>query len=385
MNHKLLVIAPSLGVVSRGAETFTYEIIQRLAKSWDITVISGAPIDWGIGGIETVLCPDFSPGYLQPIIKKFYSKLVSLRNAVVVGPFFKFTLKIIDRIYYLHPDVLLQWKFSLYLGRIKFRPAKSGIIFPQNGLMGVKYATKVRNLNPIKIAYTGHGGIGIGEKLILKESPDAYIAISSAASKWASTFCPNVSYIPNGVDITRFQLALKKQESKFIHILSVGALTEYKRHSLTIKAAAAIPNAFLTIIGSGELLGELSEEGNRLLSGRFEILNASYDEMSKIYRNADVFVLPSLNEPMGIVYLEALASGLPVVAPNDSVRREVLGDFGSYVDVTNIDGYAQAILLAHQCNSAEKSLARRSYVESHYSWDAIADRYHQLFLSLLKK
>ena len=64
------------------------------------------------------------------------------------------------------------------------------------------------------------------------------------------------------------------------------------------------------------------------------------------YGAADCFTLPSRTESFGLVYLEAMACGLPVVAPDDAVRREVIGDAGLLCDVTDAAAYSGALSAA---------------------------------------
>jgi glycosyltransferase involved in cell wall biosynthesis len=69
-------------------------------------------------------------------------------------------------------------------------------------------------------------------------------------------------------------------------------------------------------------------------------------EMPSWYAAADCFTLPSRTESFGLTYLEALACGRPSVAPDDDVRREVIGEAGICCDVTDPEAYAGALAAA---------------------------------------
>jgi len=103
--------------------------------------------------------------------------------------------------------------------------------------------------------------------------------------------------------------------------------------------------------------------------------------MPKYYRAANIFTLPSWSyEAFGIVYLEAMASGIPVVATDDELRREIVGDAGILVDPTDLDSYANALKKALSIDWGNKP---RIQAEK-FDWDKIAKKYEKLFENLIK-
>jgi glycosyltransferase involved in cell wall biosynthesis len=100
-------------------------------------------------------------------------------------------------------------------------------------------------------------------------------------------------------------------------------------------------------------------------------------EYLDVYRRATAFVLPSLYEPFGIVFLEAMAWGLPCVVANRCAMPEIVDDgtTGRVVDPTDRDALAGALLeltdpaVAHRMGGA----ARRR-MEERFTWDAVAER-----------
>ena len=97
-------------------------------------------------------------------------------------------------------------------------------------------------------------------------------------------------------------------------------------------------------------------------------------DIPELMRGMDLFVLPSLREGISNTILEAMASGLPVVATDDPIRREIVGDAGLFVDPTDINAYAatlQKTLDTNWGNKPRKQAAK-------FSWDLIARKYHQL-------
>jgi glycosyltransferase involved in cell wall biosynthesis len=115
-------------------------------------------------------------------------------------------------------------------------------------------------------------------------------------------------------------------------------------------------------------------------------LKVSYEELNEVYRMADVFTMVSeSSEEFGIVNLEALASGLPVVATDDKLRREILGEYGIYVkDVWGqdyVDNLKKALL---EVTNLAKKQRPEKWLEQ-FSWDRIANDYLSVFTELQKR
>ncbi len=184
--------------------------------------------------------------------------------------------------------------------------------------------------------------MGCDDRLNLYALPNTFIALSTKALDWANKINPLVKsvYIPNGVDLDRFTAKPKAKSQKIKTVLSVGAFTEQKRHELVIRAVSKIKNVKLIIAGGGgDKLEDIKILGEQLLGkNNFEIIQTTNDKMPQIYNKADVFTLASRpSESFGIVIVEALESNLPVVATDDPIRKEIVGDAGLFVDPTDTD------------------------------------------------
>ena len=106
-----------------------------------------------------------------------------------------------------------------------------------------------------------------------------------------------------------------------------------------------------------------------------------YQEIPAYYRSADLFVLPSWDrEAFGIAYIEAMASNLPIVAPDDPPRREIVAEAGILVDVSNTEAYSKAMREALKKDWGD--LPRRQAEK--FSWGRVADQYNQLFEKLIR-
>lgn len=142
------------------------------------------------------------------------------------------------------------------------------------------------------------------------------------------------------------------------------ALTQLRREYL--------PNLQLTVVGPDKwpLDGDVPE-GVVFLGSR------SPTEVARLYREHDLFVMPSRFEPFGIVFIEALAHGLPVVARSDFAMPEIIepGRNGALVDSDNPAELASAIVAVLEDHAVREFTARNAKeIRAKYSWEAVAGR-----------
>lgn len=261
------------------------------------------------------------------------------------------------------------------------------LVMPMNGRFQALKASLGRLVGDYRIVMGGHAGIGIDDLWnIIAVKPDVFVALTENEKIWAKKYAwgSKIIKIPNGIDIEKFKSKGEKLDIKLRGpvVLSVGALVWYKHHERTIEAVSLIPEASLLLVGRGELKDKLSGLGRKKLGGRFKIIEVDYQEIPKVYRSCDLFTLPSWDrEAFGIVYLEAMASNLPVVAPDDSSRREIVGDAGILVDTSNRYLFADAITKALRKNW--DNMPRKQAEQ--FSWDIVAKEYEKVINELVGK
>lgn len=265
----------------------------------------------------------------------------------------------------------------------KIIKGKFNLVIPTNGRLQALKVSLGRLIGGYKTLIAAHAGIGRDEIWNLLTLPHIYVALTDFELNWAKKYnlLSKLVKIPNGVDLEKFKPLTKNSLNlRAPVILSVGALDWYKHHDLVIAAVSKLENASLIIAGKGPEKAKLENLGLQLLGEkRFKIVDIEYHKMPELYKNADLFTLPSWNrEAFGIVYLEAMASNLPVVAPNDSTRREIIGDAGILTDVDDPQKYANALNEALKKNWG--NTPRRQ--AENFSWDKIAARYKDLITKI---
>lgn len=203
-----------------------------------------------------------------------------------------------------------------------------------------------------------------------------------------------IEVIPNGIDLQRFkptQLADKGANDLF-RILCVARLVDRKGIQDLIQAADLIrqqrQNFKFTFVGRGEkeseFRGLVAEKG---LDEWIKFAGAVlHNEMPAVYNQADVFVLPSLNEGMSNAILEAMASALPIITTYTGGTAEMLRGNGILIPKQAPDALAAAIIELWdnydlRCNMGRRS---RSIAET-MLWPRVAAAYLSMYERALSK
>lgn len=178
------------------------------------------------------------------------------------------------------------------------------------------------------------------------------------------------------------RLTIEKRESKPAKIIFVGRLIEKKGVMLlldAVKKMSAHADFILEIYGDGNLREKAESfiEKNSLADRVTVCGSVPHAEISSVYRNADVFVMPSLRETSGNVALEAMAHKLPVVALDMSVCSEFKKHgCGLFVDIHQsreeiIEDFACKLETLVTSPELRNELGRNGYdyANSEFTWD----------------
>jgi sugar transferase (PEP-CTERM/EpsH1 system associated) len=235
----------------------------------------------------------------------------------------------------------------------------------------------------------------------------SFVTVSEDLSRWLVTTvgvsADKVVCIPNGVDTTAFseptydsvtgqrsrRLGLGLQPQSIV-VGTVGRLDPVKDHLTLLEAFARLSdpvrNLELVIAGEGPLRVTLERRIEKLeLTGRVHLLGHRND-VPAVLREIDLFVLPSLAEGMSNTVLEAMATGLPVVATRTGGTPELVvhGVTGTLVPV----GDAAALAAALEVYRREPHLrelhgkAGRQRAVEDFSVDRMVCAYRNLYLGL---
>lgn len=155
----------------------------------------------------------------------------------------------------------------------------------------------------------------------------------------------------------------------------VGKFTDFKGIDVLLKAAAiyekALPGIHTVLVGHGQLWDEMHALRDELdLQGVEFLGHQPQSKVARVYNAADVSIVPSRIEPFGLVAVEALACGTPVVATNAGGLPDFINDtVGDLVPVGDHEALAQAIINEIQAGSkTTKGKFAAQYALDDYSW-----------------
>lgn len=225
---------------------------------------------------------------------------------------------------------------------------------------------------------------------------DARLAVSHAARRFASRyFDADYRVLPNGVDPSRFHPRVPAlpddDDSGAPTILFVGRFYPRKGFPILLAAlpriAARIPGARLLVVGDGPLDPWYRALARRAPCDVRFLGELSWADIPRAYGSADVFVAPSTgSESFGIVHLEAMASGVPIVASDIEGYREILDPGREALLFPNRDerSLADAVIRVLRDPELARSMAAAGRRKAErYAWSEIARNLDSFYLELV--
>jgi len=231
----------------------------------------------------------------------------------------------------------------------------------------------------------------------------AYADLKIAISEDIAKKCRKDGYIPKiitpGIDLDRFNIRVdgseirkKYAKEKDKLVLTVARLDPRKDSLTLIEAACNVcrinPRIQFIIAGEGSEKEKIEKriEELKLTENVFLIGFVPEETLPQYYRASDVFALPTLYEGFGIVYLEAMASGVPIVSTTVPAVPEVVGDAGILVPPKRPDLLAEGILkILENKQLADDFIEKGLEKAQKFDWNSIIDKLEEEYSAMVEK
>ena len=346
------------------------------------------------GGAETLaleLSKVFSKYYDVHVVTKWHERLnenenlgfkiygVKIKSKLFGIKFFETINNFITEIKKIDPDIIYA------------RP------FTPSGFISTSYSKKYAV--PVVTQCDGGdirpGWLNPYEKLIVKKVIKDSTRIISSSEEMKNIIArdferKDVVMIPNGINLKEFNTAkpmiLKYPKPR---ILFVGRMDEMKGTEYLIKAFLDIKyktKGSLLLIGNGPLKNELSlkyeNNKNVVFLGAID-----HKYIASYMKASDIFVLPSVDEAMPVVLMEALASGLPIVASKvGGIPELIKKENGILTKPRNTKSISDAILKLLKNKKVMVAMSKRNKEKVKLkSWETVCKSYKRIFDSLINK
>lgn len=200
-----------------------------------------------------------------------------------------------------------------------------------------------------------------------------------------------ISVIYNGIDVSEFRPDLNRtKDGNGLRIVCVSRLIERKGIKYLIEAIGKLRDKDIKLVLVGE--GNQEEELKKLTQdlGISNIVDfkgyISHDNIADIYKESDVFVLPSLNEGMSNALLEGMASGLTVIVTNTGGTVELVDGNGIIVPMGDSDAIVEAIrrLMDYPDERKRMNMKSRKIAEL-MDWKAVGESYLKVYEDVILK
>jgi len=363
---KIFIICSGLGHIQRGFESFAQECFETLLKesSLDITLFKGG----GESHSKAIKLWSF-PREAWSAIQ--LGKATG-RNAYFIEQV-SFTFSLLPYIHREQPDVIY---FS--------DGAVGNILWHWRRLTKQRYKLLLSNGGPYYppfLPYCDH---------VQQVAPTHFQAAVDRGIPAAKQ-----SLIPYGINISKTLQILSKPEREVRRrqlglpenrpvILSVGAINKFhKRMDYVIREMASLPEPrpYLLLLGQQETEShEIVQLGNGLLGAdNFQVKTVAFNKVADLYRVGDAFVLASLSEGFGRVFLEAMSYGLPCLAHDYEIPQFILGEEG-YLANFELTGSLAGLIrqVLAEGDDESKRYLRHHKIYERFSWEKLQQAYIEM-------
>ena len=274
---------------------------------------------------------------------------------------------------------------------LKIQTIKPDVFHAQSLLCGIPAVVAKKSLKIPYVVWGQGSDIYLPDRFTqmtsksILQNADAVLALTEDMKQKMREICDrDISVVPNGIDLKRFEISSgEKKEGSAKTIIFVGRLHPVKGVQYLIEAMAIVhqqmPDVKLVIVGDGVERARLEELAEKLnLNGCIQFAGqVPQESIPRLMHQADVFALSSLSESFGIVNLEAMAAGLPIVATNVGGIPDIVeeGVNGFLINAKNPEEIAERVLILLQNDEMREEISANNREKAElYTWDKVTTK-----------
>ena len=203
----------------------------------------------------------------------------------------------------------------------------------------------------------------------------------------------NLHVIPNGCDLTNFEYEKVEKSSSEFNLISVGSFHWYKNHKFLLKVMKRLnekgfKDIKLTFLGDGAMREELEAYTNENNLRNCVTFKGYVDNTTEHLNRANVLVHSAIDEPFGLVLLEAMSCKLPIVAFRSGGIPEIVQHerTGFLTAVNDVETFVSYVLELKESAQLEKHMGNRgSEVVQQFSIENYVEQVEDLYHRLLER
>ena len=191
-----------------------------------------------------------------------------------------------------------------------------------------------------------------------KKANNNFISISRDTTSFSIKYLPkkiakNIFHLPNAIDTEKFNPQFKTHNKK-LKLITIGSLVTKKNHRFLIEVVHQLvlqnKDVELTIIGDGKLKKELQNRIKELNLNKHIHLIGNQKDIPGYLNNSSMYVHTATYEPFGLVLLEAMASGTPIVSIDGKGNKELITNYenGFILNQPTVSMFVDKVIELHE-------------------------------------
>jgi glycosyltransferase involved in cell wall biosynthesis len=207
------------------------------------------------------------------------------------------------------------------------------------------------------------------KRLFLKNNYNHFISIAKDSFEFALKSLPKknrIHLIPNAIDYRNFHFSIKRNYRE-IRMINIGSFVKKKNQTLAVHILKALIeegySASLTFLGDGELKEKVEKLSTRLGINKHTEFLGNVENVQEQLIKSNIYLHTATYEPFGLVLLEAMASGLPVISLNGKGNSDLIenGKNGYIVGEENPNLFSQKIIQIFKNDSEREILIQNGF------------------------